>query len=112
MKSALRVHFTLEIARVGDCVRTDAVVLKQIIEFQRTLVDLKGWRLLKERACNGHWFGVSMAVVCWQMKEAMSSSSTVVSFLMSVSSSSPPSSGGCSDPMAGGSVHESRQLMW
>ena len=31
-----RAHFTLEIERAGDCVRTDAVVLKRILEFQRS----------------------------------------------------------------------------
>ena len=49
------------------------------------------------RARNGHRFEVWMAVVCWLVKEAMSSlssSGVVVSVLVSPSSSSPPSSGG------------------
>ena len=49
------------------------------------------------RACKGHKFEVWMAVVCWLVKEAMSSlssSGAVVSVPVSASSSSPPTSGG------------------
>ena len=105
--SALRVHLTLEIERVGDCVRTDAVILKQIFELQRVLIHLEGWRPPQGRVWNGYCLQEWMAVDCWLVKEAMSSlSSSCVVVYVSVSSPSPSSSGGAQIPVAGGSVYE------
>ena len=57
---------TLEIERVGECVRTDAVVLKQIFEFQRVLIHPEGWRPPQERSgtVTGPVYGW-LLIACW-----------------------------------------------
>ena len=95
-KSALRVHLTLEVERVCDCVGTVSIVVEQILVLQRMLVHPGPWRLPQERVWSGYFLGVWMVVVCWMVKEAMpslSSSGAVVFVPVSASSSSPPSSG-------------------
>ena len=80
-------HHVLEVERVGDGARTNAVVLQEPFDFQRVLVYLR-WR-----ARNGQRFEVWMAVVCWLVKGGDVVVGAVVSVPESASSSSPPSSG-------------------
>ena len=60
----MRVDFMFAIERAGDCVRTGAVLLKQILKFPRLLIHFKDWRHPMGRVRNSHRIWVSMAVVC------------------------------------------------
>ena len=110
-ESALRVRLTLKFDRVGDGVRPDAVVVESILELQRVLVHPGSWRppagARVERFLAWGMDGCGLPVQ--EATSSLSSSGAVVSVPLSAFSSTPPSSGGCSGPVADGSVHETSE---
>ena len=109
-RSALRVHLSLKIERVGDCVRTDVVVLNQIFEVQRAMVlwsdgglqggarvqRLQVWGMDGGGLLTGEK-GDVVIVIIWRCRAGSDVSVFILSSVVR----------GCSSSVAGASVYES-----